>query len=158
PLQAVAQRYLRRPAEQLASAGDVGLTLLGIVDGESLEDDLRARAGQTLVRCRCLGQRGILSPLARSCAGSYRLRYRDHAPDQIADEAERARLATVAEDGDGPVREGLTQEGGDRAPIVGAHPRTVGVEDPHDRRIHALLAVVGHRQRLGVALGLVVDA
>jgi hypothetical protein len=27
-----------------------------------------------------------------------------------------------------------------------------------DRRVHALLAVVGHRQRLGVALGLVVDA
>ena len=38
--------------------------------------------------------------------------------------------------------------------LVGKH----GVEDPHDRRVDALLAVVGHRQRLGVALGLVVDA
>ncbi len=32
------------------------------------------------------------------------------------------------------------------------------VEDPDDRRIHPLLAVVGHRQRLRVALGLVVHA
>ena len=39
-----------------------------------------------------------------------------------------------------------------------AHARPVGVEDPHDRGVDALLAVVGHRQRLGVALCLVVDA
>ena len=41
---------------------------------------------------------------------------------------------------------------------MGAHARPVGVEDPGDAGIHALLAVVGHRQRLGVALRLVVDA
>ena len=39
-----------------------------------------------------------------------------------------------------------------------AHPRAVRVEDAHDGAVDALLAVVGHRQRLGVALGLVVDA
>ena len=39
-----------------------------------------------------------------------------------------------------------------------AHPRAVGVEGANDARVDALLAVVGHRQRLGVALGLVVDA
>ena len=33
-----------------------------------------------------------------------------------------------------------------------------GVEDAHDRGVHALLAQVRHRERLGVALRLVVDA
>ncbi len=54
--------------------------------------------------------------------------------------------------------ERLAQEGRDRAAVVRAHARAVGVEDADDRGVDALLAVVGHRQRLGVALGLVVDA
>ena len=74
------------------------------------------------------------------------------------DVAERAGLGAVAEHRDRPVLEGLAQEGRDRPAVVGPHPRAVGVEDPDDRRVDALLAVVGHRQRLGVALGLVVDA
>ena len=82
----------------------------------------------------------------------------DHPGDQIAHVTERAGLAAVAEDGDRPVGERLAQEGRDGAAVVSAHPRPVGVEDPDDRRVHALLAVVGHRQGLGVPLGLVVDA
>ena len=74
------------------------------------------------------------------------------------DEAERARLGAVAEHGDRAVLERLAHEGRDRAAVVRAHARAVGVEDADDRRVHALLAVVGHRERLGVALGLVVDA
>ena len=86
------------------------------------------------------------------------LRQRDHAGDQVLDVTERAGLAAVAEHRDRPVGERLAQERRDRPAVVRAHPRAVGVEDPDDRRVHALLAVVGHRQRLGVALGLVVDA
>ena len=47
---------------------------------------------------------------------------------------------------------------GTARPSLRPHPRAVGVEDPDDAGVHALLAQVGHRQRLGVALGLVVDA
>ena len=83
---------------------------------------------------------------------------RDHPADQVVDVAERARLAAVAEHGDRAVLQRLAQERRDRAAVVGPHPRAVRVEDPDDRRVDALLAVVGHRQRLGVALGLVVDA
>ncbi len=43
-------------------------------------------------------------------------------------------------------------------PSCGRIRGPVGVEDPDDRGVDALLAVVGHRQRLGVALRLVVDA
>ena len=78
--------------------------------------------------------------------------------DLVLDVTERARLRAVAEHRDRPVLEGLAQERRDRAAVVRAHPRPVGVEDPDDRGVDALLAVVGHRQRLGVALGLVVDA
>ena len=38
------------------------------------------------------------------------------------------------------------------------HARAVGVEDPHDARLDAVDAVVGHGHGLREALGLVVDA
>ena len=82
---------------------------------------------------------------------------RDQAADLVLDVAERARLRPVAEHGDRPVLERLAQERRDRAAVVRSHSRPIGVEDAHDRGVDALLAVVGHRQRLGVALGLVVD-
>ena len=87
-----------------------------------------------------------------------RLGERDHAPDQVVDVSRTSASGCRPEDRDRPVRERLAQEGRDRAAVMRAHPRAVRVEDPHDRRVHALLAVVGHRQRLRVALGLVVDA
>ena len=80
------------------------------------------------------------------------------AADQVVDVAEGAGLRAVAEDGQRLVLERLADEGRDRAPVVGAHARAVGVEDPGDAGVHALLAVVGHHERLGVALRLVVDA
>ena len=72
------------------------------------------------------------------------------------DVAERPRLTAVAEHRDRPVGQRLAQERGDRTAVVRAHPAAVSVEDPHDRRVDALLTVVGHRQRLGVPLRLVV--
>jgi hypothetical protein len=41
-------------------------------------------------------------------------------------------------------------------PVVRPHPRAVRVEDPHDRGVDPVRAPVGHRQRLGEALRLVV--
>ena len=82
----------------------------------------------------------------------------DDAVDQVGHVTEGARLGAVAEHGDRPVLERLAEEGRDRAAVVRAHARAVGVEDADDRGVDALLAVVGHRERLGVALGLVVDA
>ena len=43
-------------------------------------------------------------------------------------------------------------------PSSRAHARAVGVEDAHDADVEAVVAVVGHRHRLGEPLGLVVDA
>ena len=78
--------------------------------------------------------------------------------DEIVDEAEAPRLRAVAEHGQRLLLERLADERRDRAAVVRPHARPVGVEDAHDRRVDPLLAVIGHRQRLGVALRLVVDA
>ena len=82
----------------------------------------------------------------------------DQAADQVVDVTEAPGLRAVAEDGDRLLLHRLTHERRDRAPVVRAHAWAVGVEDADDRGVDALLAVVGHRQRLGVALRLVVDA
>src|SRR4051795_8447856 len=157
-LQPLAQVDLRAPPQQLARQADVGLADLRVVGGQRLIDDLRARLGDLDDRLGELEQRELVrvadvDRLMRAGLGE-----QDHPADQIVDVTERPRLRAVAEHRDRPVLQRLAQKRRDRPAVVGAHPRTVGVEDPHDRRVDALLAVIGHRQRLGVALGLVVDA
>ena len=44
------------------------------------------------------------------------------------------------------------------AAVADAHARAVGVEDPDDLRVQAVVAVVRHRDRFGKPLGFVVDA
>ena len=78
--------------------------------------------------------------------------------DQIGDVAKAARLRALAENRDGLVRERLADERRHDAAVVQPHPRAVGVEDADDARLDLVLAVIGHRQRLGEALGLVVAA
>jgi hypothetical protein len=156
-LKTLAQRHLRRPAEQLLSQRDVRPALLGIVDRQRLVHDLRARSRQLLHGLRQFEQRELIGIADVHRVVMPGLRQRDDAADEVADVAERARLAAIAEHRQRSVRERLAQERRDRAAVVRTHARAVGVEDPHDRRVHALLAVVGHRQRLRVALGLVVD-
>jgi hypothetical protein len=85
-------------------------------------------------------------------------REQEEPADQIVDVAEASCLRAVAEDGERLAGERLADERRDRAPVIGAHPRPVRVEDPDDRRVDALLPVIGHRQGLRVALRLVVDA
>ncbi len=76
--------------------------------------------------------------------------------DEVADVGERACLGPVAEDRDRPVLQRLTQERRNRPTVMRTHPRPVRIEDPHDRRIHTLLTVIRHRQRLGIPLRLVI--
>src|SRR3954447_15724450 len=151
-LESFAEVDLGLPAQKLAGEADVGLADLRVVGGQRLIDDLRARLGDLDDRLGELEQRelvGVADVDRLMCAG---LGEQDHPADQIVDVTERPRLRAVAEHRDRPVLQRLAQKRRDRPAVVGAHPRTVGVEDPHDRRVDALLAVIGHRQRLGVAL------
>jgi hypothetical protein len=131
---------------------------LRIVDRQRLVHDLRARARHLDDRARQLQQRELVwvAEVHRLVVAG--LGEPDDPVDQVRDVAERARLRTVPEHGQRAVLQRLAQERGHRAAVVRAHPRAVGVEDAGDAGVHALLAVIGHAERLGVALGLVVDA
>jgi hypothetical protein len=84
------------------------------------------------------------------------LREEDDAADEVVDVTEAPRLLPISEDREGLARNRLPHEVRHRAPVVRAHARAVRVEDPDDRRVDAVLLEVRHRQRLGIALRLVV--
>src|SRR4051812_40796258 len=157
-LQPVLERDLRLPAEQVLGAGDVGLADLRVVDGQRLVDDLRARAGHLDHGLGELEQRVLVLVADVDRQVDVGLAQGDQPADLIVHVTEAPRLAAVAEDGERLVLERLAQEGRDGTAVVGAHPRPVGVEGPRDAGVDSLLAVVGHRHRLGIALCLVVDA
>ena len=74
------------------------------------------------------------------------------------DVAEAARLLPLPKIVTSSPRSAWLMNAGHRAAVVQAHARAVGVEDPDDLRVHAVVAVIGHGHRLGEALGFVVDA
>ena len=154
--QAVLQLDLRLPAEQLPGAGDVRLAHLRVVHGKRLEDDLARGAGEANDRLGELEQRLLVRVAEVDRKMLARLGEQDDPADQVVDVTEAPRLRAVAEHRDRLPVQGLAQKRRDRAPVVRPHPAAVGVEDPHDPGVDALLAVVRHHQRLGVALGLVV--
>ena len=157
-LQAVHQVDLRLPAEDLAGLGDVGLAHLGVVLGQLQEGELRARAGQLEHGLGELQDRHLAGVADVRRQGLVGLQQPVDAVHQVRHVAEGARLAAVAEDGQGLAAQGLAHEGRQGAPVVQAHARTVGVEDPHDAALEGVVPVVAHGHRLGEALGLVVDA
>ena len=64
----------------------------------------------------------------------------------------------MAVDGDRLAPEGLLHEIGQNPAVIQPHPRPVGVEDAHDPRLDAVIAVIGHGDRLGEPFGLIVAA
>src|SRR5918995_5311610 len=150
--QPLVETHLGLPPEYLLRPSDVGLAHLRIVDGQRLEDDLAAAAPH-LEHLLCeLEQRELvwIADVHRQMLAA--LDERDQAADQVVDVAEAARLGAVTEDGERLALHRLADEGRDRPPVVGTHPGPVGVEDPDDRRVDALLPVIRHRQSLRVPL------
>ena len=78
--------------------------------------------------------------------------------DQIGDVAEAASLLALTVERDRLAPKRLFHEVGEDPAVVQAHPRAVGVEDAHDPRLDAVIAMIGHRDGLGEPLGLVVAA
>ena len=83
------------------------------------------------------------------------------APDalhQVVHVAEGARLRSVSEQRHVLAEDRLPEEVRDRAAVLDLHAGAEGVEDAHDADVDAVVAVVGHRHRLGETFCLVVDA
>jgi len=78
------------------------------------------------------------------------------ALDEVVDEAEGARLLAIAVDGDRLALQGLDDEIGDDAPVIGVHARPIGVEDAGDLDAQLVLAEIVEEQGLGAALAFVV--
>ena len=78
--------------------------------------------------------------------------------DQVVAVAEGAGLRAVAEEGHILACQGLADEVGDHPAVEGVHPRPVGVEDPHDADVHAVAAVIVHKEGLRRPLPFVVAA
>src|SRR4051812_26124045 len=157
PSQTLLQRDLGRPAEDLASTADIRLANLGAIARKRFEHDFRlGRRDPDHGLCELQDRElGRVADVQGQVLAAHREQI-DPA-DQVVHVTEAPRLGPFAEDGDRRVLLGLADEGRDRPAVVWAHPRPVGVEDADDRSVDPLLVVVGHRQRLGVALGLVVD-
>ena len=138
--------------------GDVGLALFGIVLGQRLVNNFAARPGSLDDGLGELQHRhlGRVADVHRQLIIAHHQAV--DAFDQIRDITKTARLGAFAEHRDGPIRQRLAHERRHDAAIVQAHPGAVGVEDADDTRLDLVFAVVGHRQRLGKALRLVVTA
>lgn len=76
--------------------------------------------------------------------------------NEIVDVTEGASLRAVAVDGEGVVVERLNDEIGDDAPIVGMHPRAVGIENAGDLDGDVIFAVVVEEKSLSAPLPFVV--
>ena len=140
---------------------DVGPADLRVVDRQRLEDDLARRArSRGCTVCAELEHRQLVIGVAevdRQVLAARREQV--EAADQVVDVAERPRLRAVAEDGERLAVERLVA-GTSRI----ARPSLRRIRGPYVLKIRAMHVstpcwrVVGHRQRLGVPLRLVVDA
>ena len=83
-----------------------------------------------------------------------------HHPDEpineIIDVAERAGLRAFSVDGDVSTEQGLNDEIGHHPPVIWVHAGAVGVEDPGDFDLQAVLTPIIEEQGLRAALALVV--
>ena len=142
----------------LTGQADIRLALTGIVLGQGFLDQGRAGAGQFPDGLGQLDHAEFAGIAQVDGAGEVvRAPHEaDEALDEIVHIAEGAGLATVAVEGDGLVAQGLDDEVGDDAAVVGVHARAVGVEDAGDLDAQAVLAAVVAKEGLGAALAFVV--
>src|SRR5436305_6417181 len=156
PPQPVLELNFRLPVEELLCARNVRLPHLRIVNGKRLVDDLALRSGDAEDR---VGE-ALERELARVAEidGKVLVRFGecDEAPDQVVDVTEAPCLGAITEHRQRLALQGLSDKRRNRTAVLWTHERPVGAEDSRDRRVDALLAVIGHRQRLAIALRLVV--
>lgn len=157
-LQSVSECHLRLPAQFLLRQGDVGAASGWIVCGQRLLDEFYVGAGHFDNQFRQLanGEFTGVADIHRSHEIIGAIHHGDHAFDQVITIAEGARLTAIAKDGDILTGQRLSDEVRNNASIVGMHPRSVGIENPHDPNVDFVHAMIIHEQCLGRAFAFVV--
>ncbi len=148
----------RLPPELGACLGDVGRRRPGssIGSGSCTSGDRDPVSSSTSSRQLVDGVLDRTADVHRR--GDRRVEQGEEPADLVVDVGERPGLAAVAVDRQRLAAQRLHDQVRHRPPVVGTHPRPEGVEDPHDAHVEVVVAVVRRGHRLGVALGLVVDA
>src|SRR5262249_3659957 len=151
-------RNARLPSQHLICPCDVGPAGLRIVHRQWAVFDLAAASGQPQDQLREFEN----GHLVRIADVDRLVELHVHQPpysfDQVVDVLEASRLAAFAEDRQRLAVQSLIDERRDHTAIVDSISFAIGVEDANDADINPVLAVVGHRHRLGEALSLVVYA
>ena len=158
PAQPLLHRNPRLPPEHPSRQRDVGPPHLRIVRRQLAVHDPARAAGDLDDLLRHRAQRHLAGVSDVDGAHVVRAQQAPDALHEIVDVAERAGLRPIAEQGHVLAADRLPEEVRNGPAVVDLHARAEGVEDAHDADVDAVVAVVGHRHRLGEALGLVVDA
>mmetsp|Transcript_12336 Transcript_12336/g.31881 ORF Transcript_12336/g.31881 Transcript_12336/m.31881 type:complete len:224 (-) Transcript_12336:663-1334(-) len=154
--EALLDRHLWLPTNVLASHGDVGLALLGIVRG--LGPVHNGRVGFCLLDYQLskLFDRVLVRVAEVARLVVVRVHELEEALDKVVYVLEGARGLAVPVDGDVLALEGLDDEVGHHTPVVRVHARPEGVENPRDANVHVPLRLVSVHHGLRHPLALVV--
>ena len=133
-----------------------GWRCVGSPIGQRLEHDLRVRLGDLAHELGELEHRVLVGIADVHRLDDVGVEQRDEPAHFVVDVAERAGLRAVAVDRERLAVDRLREEVRDDAPVGRSQPRSVRVEDAHDRRVEVVEPVVRHRQRLGEPLRFVV--
>ena len=145
------------PAELFLGQGDVGLALERIVTGERMEGEL-GTATDLLENKLGELEHGEFSGIADiyGTGDAFRVHEADEAFDEVVDIAEGAGLGAIAIDGNVFPFEGLDDEVGNDATVVGQHSGAIGVEDANHANIDVVLTMVIEKERFSAAFAFVV--
>ena len=120
-----------------------GLALLRVVLCGGLVDDFRLCAGQLNHQLRQLfdGKLVGIPQVDGAGDGIIGIHHSNETVDKVVAIAEAAGLETVAIDGDVFAFEGLHDEVGNHAPVIGVHVRPIGIENAHHLDFDFVLSV-----------------
>ena len=154
----LAQLRLGFPVEFFAGQRNVRLALARIVLRQQLLNQFGLRACQVDdgVGEFANGELVGIAKVDRPREFGPCIHHPQKAFDEVIDIAERARLLAIAVDSDGFALQRLDDEIGDDAPVIGMHPRAIGVEDAHDLDVELVLTVIVEEQGLGAALAFII--
>src|SRR5690606_15072484 len=131
-LEALTERHLRLPAEDLLCLGRVGTTNRRVVNRSRDVLDARMIADDVLDQLGQLTDGDLLRIADVDGPGLVRQDEAEDPLDKVIDVAEGPRLASVAMHRKWPILECGFEEAGHCPPVVGPHPRPEGVEDAND--------------------------
>src|SRR5712692_586087 len=156
--EAVVEGHRWLPPQYVLGAPDIGPADFGIVYGEGPVFDRAATATEVANALSQLEHADLIGVAQVDRIDAATVEEPDDARDEVVHIAQAASLAAVTIHRDGRAPKRLSDERGDRATVVGSHPRAVSVENPGDASLEPVGTLVGHGEGLGRPLGLVVHA